>query len=173
MSIEEIIGLRWHTTKFLRTCTCLLLRDDGVVLPDGKEDDDRAAEVEGLNALPSERKDEPHFVTDLDCANHGGPTDQRVVDKVAFRSNVPRDALHLGPTHPLVDPTALDGIKRFPTIDPDRRRGVERDLHGWCRCRCRTARHPTLPAPTSHAPQPIQFPRAPAPPLPIHLHARP
>ena len=56
MSIEETIGLRWHTTKFLRTCTCLLLRDDGVVRPDGKEDDGRAAGVEGPNALPSEKK---------------------------------------------------------------------------------------------------------------------
>ena len=115
----SIIGLRWHTTKCLRTCICLLLRDNGVVRPDGKEDDGRAAGVKGPNALSSERKDEPHLVTDLDCADHGGPTDWRVVDKVAFRSNVPGDALHLGPTHSLVDPTMLDGIKRFLTIEPN------------------------------------------------------
>ena len=52
MSIEEIIGLRWHTTKYLRTYICLLLRDDGVVRPDGKEDDGRAAEVEGAECAP-------------------------------------------------------------------------------------------------------------------------
>ena len=64
-------------------------------------------------------------MTDLDCANHCGPTDWRVVDKVSFRSKVAKDTSHLGPKHPLVDPTACDGIKRFPTIETDHRRGVE------------------------------------------------
>ena len=110
-------------------------------------------------------------MTDLDCADHGIPTDRRVVDKVAFRSDVTGDASHLGPSRALIDPNALDGIKRFPAIDPNRRRGVERDSHG--RCWCRAARHPTPPAPTSHAPQPLQFPRAPVLSLPVHLHAQP
>ena len=52
MSIDETIGLRWHTTKYLRTCIYLLLCDEGVVRPDGKEDDGRAAEVEGAECAP-------------------------------------------------------------------------------------------------------------------------
>ena len=63
---------------------------------------------------------QPHPVAHLNCADHGGPTnDQKIIDEMVFWSDIPSDASYLSPMHPLNDPYTPDDTERFLTFEPD------------------------------------------------------
>ena len=64
-------------------------------------------------------KDEPHPVAHLNCADHGGPNNQQIIDEMVFWSDIPSDASYLSPMHPLNDPFTPDDTERFLTFEPD------------------------------------------------------
>lgn len=61
----------------------------------------------------------PHPVAHLNCADHGGPTNQQIIDEMVFWSDIPSDASYLSPMHPLNDPYTPDDTERFLTFEPD------------------------------------------------------
>jgi len=64
-----------------------------------------------------------HAVAGLNCADHGGPYDQHIVDEMVYWSDVPTDASYVSPMHPRNDPNTPDDTERFLTFEPD--------LAGW------------------------------------------
>jgi hypothetical protein len=60
-----------------------------------------------------------HPVAHLNCADHGGPIDPKIVDEMIFWSDIPRDSSYLSPMHPLRDPNTPDDVERYLTFEPD------------------------------------------------------
>ena len=60
-----------------------------------------------------------HPVAHLNCADHGGPTDPRIIDEMVFWTDIPSDSYYLSPMHPLNDPYTPDDTERFLTFEPD------------------------------------------------------
>ena len=63
-------------------------------------------------------KDVPHPVAHLNCADHGGPNNQKIIDEMVFWSDIPSDSSYLSPMHPLNDPYTPDDTERFLTFEP-------------------------------------------------------
>ena len=63
-------------------------------------------------------KDVPHPVAHLNCADHGGPNNQKIIDEMVFWSDIPSDSSYLSPMHPLNDPHTPDDTERFLTFEP-------------------------------------------------------
>ena len=64
-------------------------------------------------------QDGPHPVAHLNCADHGGPNNQQIIDEMVFWSDIPSDSSYLSPMHPLNDPHTPDDTERFLTFEPD------------------------------------------------------
>ena len=62
--------------------------------------------------------DVPHPVAHLNCADHGGPQNQDIIDEMVFWSDIPSDSSYLSPMHPLNDPYTPDDTERFLTFEP-------------------------------------------------------
>jgi hypothetical protein len=77
------------------------------------------AVVHHLLPPPQHKEGEPHPVAHLNCADHGGPTNQQIIDEMVFWSDIPSDSSYLSPMHPLNDPHTPDDIERFLTFEPD------------------------------------------------------
>ena len=71
------------------------------------------------NSEQDDKPHQPHPVAHLNCADHGGPTNQKIVDEIVFWSDIPSDASYLSPMHPLNDPHTPDDTERFLTFEPD------------------------------------------------------
>ena len=63
-------------------------------------------------------KDVPHPVAHLNCADHGGPHNEQIIDEMVFWSDIPSDSSYLSPMHPLNDPYTPDDTERFLTFEP-------------------------------------------------------
>jgi len=63
-------------------------------------------------------KDVPHPVAHLNCADHGGPQNQDIIDEMVFWSDIPSDSSYLSPMHPINDPHTPDDTERFLTFEP-------------------------------------------------------
>jgi len=63
-------------------------------------------------------EDVPHPVAHLNCADHGGPNNQKIIDEMVFWSDLPSDSSYLSPMHPLNDPHTPDDTERFLTFEP-------------------------------------------------------
>ena len=92
--------------------------------PQGKVDADRQKgpkKADARRASPGGPSDGhiPHPVAHLSCHDHGGPSDEKIVDEMVFWSDVPSDADYLSPMHPSVDPRTDSSVERYLTFEPD------------------------------------------------------
>lgn len=67
----------------------------------------------------NQQQKQSHPVAHLNCADHGGPTDPKIVDEMVFWSDIPTDSTYLSPMHPLRDPRTPDDVERYLTFEPD------------------------------------------------------
>ncbi|KAL3799648.1 hypothetical protein ACHAW5_004519 [Stephanodiscus triporus] len=74
---------------------------------------------EGKEQQNRQQRKQSHPVAHLNCEDHGGPTDPRVVDEMVFWSDIPTDSSYVSPMHPLRDPRTPDDVERYLTFEPD------------------------------------------------------
>ena len=75
--------------------------------------------IPNSNGNDSNGNDKLHPVAHLNCADHGGPTNQKIINEMVFWSDIPSDASYLSPMHPLNDPHTPDDTERFLTFEPN------------------------------------------------------
>jgi len=59
-------------------------------------------------------KDTPHPVSGLNCADHGGPTNPKIIEEMIFWSDIPSDSDYVSPMY---DPNAKE--EKYLTFEPD------------------------------------------------------
>lgn len=62
----------------------------------------------------AENKDTPHPVSGLNCADHGGPTNPKIIEEMIFWSDIPSDSDYVSPMY---DPNAKE--EKYLTFEPD------------------------------------------------------
>lgn len=60
------------------------------------------------------KKQTPHPVSGLNCADHGGPTDPKIIEEMIFWSDIPSDSDYVSP---MFDPYSEE--EKYLTFEPD------------------------------------------------------